>query len=72
MISWVCETGNVTESLSRYAKGWTVIEIFTGETPDITEYLDFALYDWVTYKKMQDFRNLQLANGCVFYIGLVQ
>ena len=49
--SWVCETGNVTVSSSRYAKGRTPLEIITGETPDITEYLDFGFYDWVSFKQ---------------------
>ena len=26
------------------------LEIVTGETPDISEYLDFGLYDWVVYQ----------------------
>ena len=49
-ISWVCETGNVTTSSSRYANGRTPLEFITGETPDISEYLDFGFYDWVVYK----------------------
>ena len=51
VLAWVCETGNVTVSSSRYAKGRTPLEILTGETPDITEYLDFSPYDWVTFKQ---------------------
>ena len=47
---WICETGNLTVSSSRYAKGRTALEIITGETPDISEYLDFGFYDWVTYR----------------------
>ena len=46
--SWVCETGNVTVSSLKYAKGRTPLEILTGETPDTTEYLDFGFYDWVS------------------------
>lgn len=49
-ITWVCETANVTVSSSRYAHGRTPIEIITGITPDITEYLDFMFYDWIVYK----------------------
>ena len=26
------------------------MEIITGETPDLSEYLDFGFYDWVTYR----------------------
>ena len=47
---WVCETGNLTVSSSRYAQGRTPIEYITGDTPDISEYLDFGFYDWVTYR----------------------
>ena len=49
-ITWLCEAGNVTSTSSRYAKARTPIEIIAGETPDITEYLDFTFYDWVTFK----------------------
>ena len=49
-ISYVCETGNITASSSRYANGRTPLEIITGETPDISEYTDFGFYDWVWYK----------------------
>ena len=48
---WVCETGNVTVSSSWYAHGRTPLEIITGETPDITEYIDFGFYDWVTFQQ---------------------
>ena len=44
-ITWVCATGNVTASGSRYAHDRTPLEQIIGETPDITEYLDFTLYD---------------------------
>ena len=47
---WVCETGNLSVSSSHYANGRTSIEHITGETPDISEYLDFTFYDWVVYK----------------------
>ena len=47
---WVCKTGNVTVSSSRYANGRSPIEIITDDTPDITELLDFAPYDWVAFK----------------------
>ena len=35
---------------SRYSKGRTLLEIITGITPDISEYVDFGFYDWVVYK----------------------
>ena len=47
---WICETGKLYVSRSHYAKVWTYLEIIIGETPDISEYLDFGLYDWVTYR----------------------
>ena len=49
-IVWICETGNITVSSSRYANGRTPLEHVTGETPDISEYLDFGFYDWVVFK----------------------
>ena len=49
-ISYIHETGNLTVNSSKYAQNRTPIEIITGETPDISEYLDFDFYDWVTYK----------------------
>ena len=49
-LTWVSETGNVTVSSSKYAAGRTPLEIITGDTPDITEYLDLGFYDWVMYK----------------------
>ena len=47
--NWICETDNRSVSSSHYAKGRTPIEHITGETPDISEYLDFGFYDWVLY-----------------------
>ena len=48
-IVWISETGNLSVSSSHYAHGRTALEYITGETPDISEYLDFGFYDWVTY-----------------------
>ena len=50
LIVWTCETGNIPVSSSKYANGRTALEIITGETPDISEYLDFGFYDWVVYR----------------------
>lgn len=50
VLVWICETGNLTVSSSKYADGRTPIEMITGETPDISEYTDFGIYDWVTYR----------------------
>ncbi len=49
-LDYICETGNVTVNSSHYSEGRVPIEKITGETPDISEYLDFGFYDWVTYK----------------------
>ena len=49
-IQWVVETANITANCSRYADGRTPLEIITGITPDISEYLDFGFYDWVVYR----------------------
>ena len=57
---WTCETGNLSVSSSRYADGRTPIEIITGETPDISEYLDFSFYDWVTYRQNSGLGPLEL------------
>jgi hypothetical protein len=48
--SWVCEVENVCANLSKYSDGRTPIEIITGDTPDISEYLDFDFYDWVLFR----------------------
>ena len=39
-------TSNSTFNLD----GRTPMEQITGETPDISEYLDFGFYDWIWYK----------------------
>ena len=40
-----------TASHAGELNGRTPIEKLTGETPDISEYLDFGFYDWVTFKQ---------------------
>jgi len=47
---WVCETDNLAASSTKYAGGRTPTEIISGETPDISEYLDFGFYDWAIYR----------------------
>ena len=49
-ISYVCETGNIIPTSSKYSKGRTPIECISGETPDISEYIDFGFYDWVMFR----------------------
>lgn len=48
--NYVCETENVTACESKYAKQRTPIKRISGDTPDITEYIDFSFYNLVTYK----------------------
>ena len=50
VVSWICDTSNVTASSSRYAHARTSLKILTGKAPHNTEYLYFGLYDWVTFK----------------------
>lgn len=49
-LKWASEIGNLTVSSSRYANGRTPLEVITGDTPDISEYLDFGFYDFVVYR----------------------
>ena len=50
-IIWICELMRHTVSFSKYAERRTPIEMITGDTPDISEYLDFSFYDWVIFKE---------------------
>ena len=59
--NWVCEVDNLCANLSKYAEGRTPIEIITGETPDISEYLDFEFYDWVMYRSNAGLGEVELA-----------
>ncbi|KAI2502896.1 Reverse transcriptase (RNA-dependent DNA polymerase) [Fragilaria crotonensis] len=59
--TWVCETDNVCANMSRYADGRTPLEIITGDTPDISEYLDFDFYDWVLYRSNAGLGEVEVA-----------
>ena len=50
LLVWIFKTDNLYSYSSRYVKGRTASEIITGETPDISEYLDFGFYNWFTYR----------------------
>ena len=50
-LACICEIDNVAVNSSRYANGRTPLDIITGCTLDITEYLDFGFYDWVVFKQ---------------------
>ena len=60
--TWVCETENICANMSKYAEGRTPIEIITGETPDISEYMDFEFYDWVVFRSSAGLGEVEL--GC--------
>jgi hypothetical protein len=59
MESYGCELMQRTTSSSYHSNGRTPIEIITGDTPDISEYLDFGLYDWVLYKSNSGYGETQ-------------
>ena len=48
-IKCVCEVMQCTASTSRDLSGRTALEQLTGETPEISEYLDFTFYNWCWY-----------------------
>ena len=48
-IWWVCEVMQQTASTSGHLNAHTPLEQLTGETPDISEYLDFSFYDSCWY-----------------------
>ena len=50
VLDYVVDIMNVTVNYSKYADGRVPLEIITGITPDITEYLDFTIYFWVYYR----------------------
>ncbi len=47
----VCDIQNRTSNSSRGLHGRCPVEQITGETVDISKYLDFEFYDWVWYRK---------------------
>jgi hypothetical protein len=46
----VCDIQNRTSNSSRELGGRCPLEKVTGESVDISEYLDFGFYDWIWYK----------------------
>lgn len=49
-LEYVLDIMRVTVTSSKYAEGRTPLEIITGITPDISEYLDFPFYSWVWFR----------------------
>ncbi|KAI2498409.1 Reverse transcriptase (RNA-dependent DNA polymerase) [Fragilaria crotonensis] len=50
-LQWVCDIQNRTANSARGLDGRCPLERVTGETVDISEYLDFGFYDWVWYRE---------------------
>jgi hypothetical protein len=63
---WVRETENICVNLSKYTKDGTPVEIFTGDTSDMSEYLDFEFYNWVLHQSNTVLGKVEL--GC--WIGV--
>ena len=59
-LRWVCEIMQRTASWSGSLEGRTPLEMVTGETPDISEYLDFGFYDWCWYHENAGLGELKL------------
>ena len=57
---WVFETRNISVSISQYLSGRTPLEYISGETPDISEYLYFTFYDWISYRKNANLSELSI------------
>ena len=50
-LQWVCDIQNRTANSARGLMGRCPLERVTGETVDISEYLDFGFYDWVWFRE---------------------
>jgi hypothetical protein len=50
VLDYAVGTMNVMTNSSRYSNGRTPLEVVSGITPDITEYLDFPFYSWVYFR----------------------
>ena len=50
VLDYVVDIMNVTVNYSKYSDGRVPLEIITGITPEITEYLDFTIWGWVHFR----------------------
>jgi Reverse transcriptase (RNA-dependent DNA polymerase) len=50
-LRWVCDIQNRTSNTARGLNGRCPLERVTGESVDISEYLDFGFYEWAWYKE---------------------
>ena len=60
-IPYIARIMCLTASDSGKLNGRTPMEYITGETPDISEYLDFSFWDWVWYKENAGIGETKLA-----------
>ena len=67
-ICWVCEIMQHTASNSGCLQGRTPLEQLMGDTPDISEYLDFSFYDWCWYNDNASLGKPSWAVGSGFHI----
>ena len=70
-LRWVCEIMQRTAAWSGSLEGRCPLEIVTGETPDISEYLDFGFYDWCWYHENAGLGELKLGRwlGVSYRVG---
>ena len=59
-LPYIAKVMQHTASYSNDLNGRTPIEKLTGETPDISEYLDFGFYDWVIFKENAGLGEIQI------------
>ena len=73
LITYICETGNICANSSKYSEARTPLEIITGETPDISEYVDFAFYSWVTFRQNAGLGEMELGRwlGVSHRVGMM-
>jgi len=73
LVSRVCETACLSTNSSRYANARTPMEIITGKRPDISEYLNFPFYCWVTFRQQAGLGELQLGRwlGVSHKVGML-
>ena len=70
LMLWICETGNLSVSSSKYTDGRTSTEILTCDTPDTSGYVDFSFYDWVSIRQNAGMGKVELDGGLVYHTKL--
>ena len=71
-LRWDCDIQNRTSNSSRELGGRCPLEKVTGESVDISEYLDFSFYNWVWYKDNAGFgkQNSVADSACLTKLAL--